>query len=343
MASRGKITIADVAKAAGVSSGTVSRVLNWRQGEAKISEATRKHVLETVERLGYQANPFASALRSQQSGVIGAIVRDIHDPFLSLMARELQRVAHARGIEFLMGHAEYNLETVRSQVKFMRTWFDGLIMIGDMSGDQVVMDELQAYGTPFVAVACGTHTHIPLVNTDEVEGTRLGMDYLYSLGHRRIGFIGNIEHAGVQERREAFLTYVHEKSLYWTDAYLQPAAYTRSAAITCVQRLLSLPVPPTAIFCTADLLALGAVSGALQMGWRVPEAVSIIGFDDVEESASAYPPLTTVRQPVNEIAQAAMDLLMERIQNPAAESEPKQLLVPPTLRIRRSCSPPVPH
>lgn len=340
MAPRGKVTIADVAKAAGVSSGTVSRVLNWRAGEVKISDSTRRLVLEKVEQLGYQANPFASALRSQQSGVIGAIVRDIHDPFLSLMAREVQRVAHAQGIEFLLGHAEYNLETVRSQLKFMRNWFDGLLMIGDMSGDHAIMEELQSYGTPFVAVACGTRPLIPLVNTDEASGTCLSMDYLHALGHRRIGFIGNTEHEGVQERFEAFMNYVQEKALYWTEAYAQHSPYTRRAAITCVQRLLSLPEPPTAIFCTADLLALGAVSGALQIGWRVPESISIIGFDDIEESAYSYPPLTTVRQPVGEMAQAAMDLLMKQITGPKSEDAPKRVLIKPSLKVRRSCSPP---
>jgi DNA-binding LacI/PurR family transcriptional regulator len=107
-----------------------------------------------VKRLGYQTNPFASALRMQRTGVIGVIIRDINDPFLSLMARELQRIAHAQGVELLMGFAEYDSETVRRQVNFMRHWFDGLLIIGDMPGDQAEFDDLRESGTSYVAVAC---------------------------------------------------------------------------------------------------------------------------------------------------------------------------------------------
>ncbi len=340
MTNRGRVTIAEVAKEAGVSPGTVSRVLNPRLDQnVKISEATRQQVMTAVKRLGYQTNPFASALRTQRTGVIGAIIRDINDPFLSLMARELQRIAHAQGVELLMGHAEYDLETVRRQLKFMRNWFDGLLIIGDMPGDQAVFEDLRESGTPYVAVACGTKAVTPFVNIDEERGTRLGLDYLFALGHRRIAFIGNTNHAGIRERWAAFQQFVEEKSLTWVDGYLQSCPYTRIASIGAVQRLLSLPMPPTAILCTSDLQALGAVSGAWQIGWRVPEAVSIMGFDDIEEASDTFPALTTIRQPVGDMAQQAMSLLMSLIQDPSKEAHLSRVIVQPRLMVRRSCSP----
>lgn len=335
------IKIADVAREAGVSAGTVSRVLNRRDADIKISAATQQVVIEAAERLGYQPNRFASALRTRQTGVIGAIVRDISDPFLSLMARELQRAAHARGVELLLGHAENEPRTVRRQLIFMRNWFDGLIILGDMPDDEAIFASLRESATPFVAVACGTQVGAPLVNIDEAQGTGQAMDYLYALGHRRIGFIGNTEHAATRERLDSFLQFVQERGLTWHEAYLQATPYTRKAAIASAQRLLSLPEPPTAIVCTADLLALGALSGAMQMGWRVPEAVSIISFDDIEEAVDVFPALTTLRQPVGEMAEQAIRLLLSLIENPLQDVSDNRILVQPSLMIRRSCSPAV--
>ncbi len=334
MSLRGRITLADVAKAAGVSAGTVSRVLNRRDSEIKISAATQRVVLEAAERLGYQPNLFASALRTRQTGVVGTIVRDINDPFLSLMARELQHAAHAQGIELLLAHAENEAQTIRRQLTFMRNWFDGLLILGDVPGDEAIFDDLRASRTSFVAVACGAETSAPLVNIDEAQGTRLALDYLASLGHRRIGFIGNTEHAGTRQRLAAF-----QRAVQGRPDYVQPTPYTRKGAIASTQRLLSLPEPPTAILCTADYLALGALSAAMHMGWRVPEALSIISFDDIEESVDVYPPLTTVRQPVGDMASAAVSLLLALIAG--EDVAERRILVQPRLMIRRSCAPAV--
>lgn len=336
------VTIADVAREAGVSAGTVSRVLNRRDADIKISKATQALVMQAAERLGYQPNRFASALRTRQTGVIGAIVRDISDPFLSLMARELQHAARRRGVDLLLSHAENEPETVRRQLTFMRNWFDGLIILGDMPDDEAIFASLREMGTPFVAAACGTHVNAPLVNIDEAQGMTQIMEYLHALGHRRVGFIGNTEHAGTRERLATFQDFVQAHRLTWRDDYLQPTPYARKAAIASVQRLLSLPQPPSAIVCTADLLALGALSGAMQMGWRVPEAVSIISFDDIEEAVDVFPALTTLRQPVGEMAEQAIRLLLRRIEQPTQEISDSRILVQPNLMIRRSCSPAVP-
>lgn len=337
MSERKHVTISDVAREAGVSAGTVSRVLN-RRSSAKISEATQKIVLEAAERLGYQLNPVASALRTQQTGLIGAIIRDINDPFLSLMAREVQRVAHGMGIELLMGHAEYDLQTVRRQINFMNHWFDGLLIIGDMPGDQEIFNDLNQRGTPYVTVACGPNSPMPRVNIDENEGIELALNYLTELGHRRIGFIGDVGHAGTRSRLNAFQQYLTTHGLPWDEAYLQPTIYTRGGAINSIQRLLTLPQPPSAVLCTSDLQALGAVTGAWQAGWRVPEAISIIGIDDIEEGRYSHPPLTTIRQPVGDMATSAIELLLNLIRDDLPEDRQRSLIVQPELIVRRSCT-----
>jgi len=336
-----RVTIIDVARAAGVSIGTASRVLNQRGGEIKISEETRNHVLEAARQLGYRPNPFASALRTQRTGVIGIIVRDMCDPFLSLLAREVQKVARAQGVDVLMAHAEYDLEIVGHHLAFMHShWFDGLLLLGDMPGDQAIINELQKTSTPFVAVARGEETSPPMVNVDETAATRLGLDYLTGLGHRRIAFLGNLEHGGVQERLVLFRRYFAERGLALPEEYVRTCANSRGAALACAQSLLTLPQPPTALFCATDLAALGAISGAQRLGRRVPDDISIVGFDDIEGAADSFPALTTIRQPVGEMAAAAVGLLMGFIDGTQTAEAEHRVLVAPRLMVRQSCAMP---
>ncbi|HEX2979879.1 MAG TPA: LacI family DNA-binding transcriptional regulator [Anaerolineaceae bacterium] len=341
MTTNKRITITDVARAAGVSPGTASRVLNQRGGDIKISEVTRKHVLDIAENLGYQPNPFAAALRTQKTGVIGVIVRDLCDPFLCTLAKAIQREARGHAVDVLFAHAEYDLEAVGHHLAFMHShWFDGLVLLGDMPGDQAIINELQKSHTPFVAVARGEQNSACMVNVDERMGIRLGMDYLRGLGHERIAFIGNLEHGGVKERAQLFEAYLTEENLPAGENSVQFCANQRSSATECAQSLLSRQPAPTALFCGTDLVALSALNAAHRLGLNIPEQVSILGFDDIPEAAEAYPALTTLRQPVGTMAQEAVRLLMERIDGDAEESEDARVILPPELVVRASCTPP---
>jgi LacI family transcriptional regulator len=339
MADRGKVTIGEVAREAGVSLATVSRVLNRRAGKIRISEATRERVMAAAERLGYRADPLAAAMRTGRTGVVGAIIRDVGDPFLALMIKELQRAAHERGLELLLGHAASDPKTARRQLEFMLDrWFDGLVLLGNLPDDSEVVAELERRAAPFVAVARGPEAGIPSVNVDEAHGTGLALDHLRSLGHERIAFVGNLRHAGVRERLAAYERYVEDHSLPWEEGYARDCPSRRSAAVAVARSLLSSPRPPTAVFCASDLLALGAMGGAWRAGKRVPEDVSVVGFDDIEEAADAYPPLTTVRQPTGEMASMAVDLLARLSENPSGDRG--SLIARPELVVRDSGAPP---
>ncbi|MEB2287661.1 MAG: LacI family DNA-binding transcriptional regulator [Anaerolineae bacterium] len=336
-----RVTIADVARAAGVSPGTVSRVINRRAGTVKISDATRHLVLETADRLGYSPNPFATALRTQRTGVIGAIVRDVGDPFLSMLLREIQHAARQEGVDVLFGHAEYDLQVVGRHLAFMHSHlFDGLLLLGDIQGDQAIIAELIKSNTPFVTVARGESTSFPLVNIDELAGTHLALDYLYGLDHRRIAFVGNLEHGGVSERLKFFRDFLHEKDLDACSAYIQTCANSRSAALQCAQQLLRLSAPPTAIFCATDLAALGVINGLLRAGWNVPAEMSVVGFDDIEGTADTSPALTTVRQPAGEMAERAVRLLMRLIEGAPLDDGEMRAVIQPKLIVRDSCAAP---
>lgn len=339
---RRKKTIAEVAAAAGVSIGTVSRVLNGRAGDVRISETTQRRVLEAAARLGYRADPFASAMRTGRTGVVGAIIRDVGDPFLTLMIGELQRTAQEAGLELLLGHAAEDPKTAERQLRFMLDrWFDGLVLLGNLPDDSGVVGELERRGVPFVAVARGPEAGIPSVNVDEERGTRLALDHLRSLGHERIAFVGNLEHAGVRERLGAYERYVEEHSLHREEGYARTCSSRRSAAVAVAQDLLGSQGAPTALFCASDLLAFGAIGGAWRAGLSVPERISVVGFDDVEEAADSFPPLTTVRQPADQMADMALRLLRRRMKEATQDGLQDLALAPPELIVRSSSGPAV--
>jgi Transcriptional regulators len=335
------ITIADIAKVAGVSLGTVSRVLNNRDGDIPISEKTREKVEEVAKKLGYRPNPFAAALRSQRTGVIGAVIRDISDPFLILIIKAIQKTLHAKNLELLIGHADYELETAERQFNLLlNRWSDGLLLLGNLPGDQTIISNFKKYNTPIVAIAGNISDMIPSVDFNNVIGTRAALNYLFELGHRGIAFIGNQEHAGVGERLAVFKEFLAEHSLPVSEEYIKTSPKTRGEALSCTRSLLSLAKSPTAIFCSSDLLALGVMSGAWQMGLEVPKDISIIGYDDIEEAAESYPSLTTIRQPAGAISKAAVELLLEFIGNPNGIEVNTKVSIDPELIIRNSCAAP---
>lgn len=335
------LTLADIARAAGVSVSTVSRVLGQRAGSIPISQATVERVREAARRLGYSPNPFASALRTQRTGVLGAILRDLGDPFLSVLVRALQRAAQQEGLDLLIGHAASDPETAERHLTFLlNPWFDGLFLLGNLPGDALLRQMLTLRPRPCVAVACGPKEELPAVTIDEDAGTQLALDHLYQLGHRRIAFLGNLEHAGVRERLAYFQHFVLARNLAWQEGYAQHCSSSRSEAATCMRHLLALSEPPTALFCASDLLALGAISGAWQMGCTVPGELSILGFDDIEEAAEGTPSLTTVRQPVEAMAEYATRLIRSLIEGRFPEEHERRLIVQPQLVIRQSCSVP---
>ncbi|WP_152397677.1 LacI family DNA-binding transcriptional regulator [Paenibacillus cellulositrophicus] len=329
------VTIADVAAKAGVSLATVSRVLNNRDGSIKISEKTKQKVLQSAQELGYQINPFAAALRSKRSGVIGAIIRDIHDPFLSLLVREVQKAAHDKGMEMLMGHADYDAHTAERQLHFMiNHWFDGLVLIGNLSTHSLLERSKQS-GTPIVSITGDRSLPIPQVRTDDAKGVHLALDHLIELGHHTIGFLGNLEHAGVRTRLRAFKDYLQHRGFEPDESHILDArdrftAFERSKAFFECRKA------PSALFCTSDQYALSAIRAAWYLNKRIPDDLSIIGFDDIEEAADSFPPLTTVKQPARELAITAINLLTGLIDGTRDTIEQSESVVEPQLIIRET-------
>jgi LacI family transcriptional regulator, repressor for deo operon, udp, cdd, tsx, nupC, and nupG len=335
-----KVTIAEVAKEAGVSIATVSRVLNQRDGNIKISQETKSAVQAAAGRLGYQADPFAAALRTRRTGLFGAIIRDLRDPFLIKLFIEMQAAAREKGIELLLGNANYDISTAGRQATLMNSlWFDGLILLGDMPGDLNIVQQFQHSKKPCVAVACGMRNDLPSINVDEAEAVKLILDYLLSLGHRRIACVGDPHLLGVEERISFFVAYAHQHEMILDPGYQQICPNDQRMAAQTAAVLMALPIPPTAIFCGTDLIAIGVIQQLLRSGVRVPEDVSVTGFDDIEVAANTFPALTTIRQQTSEIAHRALQMVVNMMQPAAFTGEQvfENILIKPELVIRESC------
>lgn len=332
------VTIKDVAREAGVSLGTASRVLNGKSSAIRISEETAERVLQAATRLNYRKNLFASGLRGEVSQVVGIIVRDLDDPFMRGFLRVFQDEAHKRNIDVLIGNAEYSSATAKRQIRFMaQHWFTGLVMLGNLPESEELRDALAGGRTPCIAVDCDDPRFGHSVGVDDESGARLALAHLIGLGHRRLMFVGDTSLAGVDLRAKAFKAFADAGKIDPASLVLSVSNRDNSDLSEVRDRLVA-PDRPTAVFCGSDRLALRILAMCKEIGLSVPGQVSVVGFDDIPESGESSPPLTTIRQPMAEMARAALDGLLAHGEDGAAEADSATLFAPP-LVVRESSAP----
>jgi len=353
MSKKSDVSIRDIARQAGVSITTVSRILNQDE-TLKIMESTRDRVMETAQVLGYQANFFAAALRSHRTGIIGALSPNLSGTFLPLLTQELQRAARAHGVELLIGTPEVDEVNIAAQLKSLQSLlFDGLLLLGDVLDYQASIRKLQGVQKPYVSVCAGVNVAPPLVNMDDEQATAMAVDYLVGIGHRRIAYLGSTRWNQEHERVVFFKTMMRRYGLAIPDSYLalMPVPYNpfdpnfrdmwTKVPLQAAQALMRLPEPPTAILCANDGFATAALKGAAQLGIDVPGELSIMGHNDEIQSTLFHPELTTIRQPLTEIASTAVELLLTMIERGAEENvDSARYLLMPQLMIRGTCAPP---
>lgn len=322
-----QVSITDIAREAGVSIAAVSRILN-EDSQIKVSPETRERVYDIARKHGYRANPFAAALRTKRTGIIGALSPNFAGTFLGVLMMELQREAKTRNIELLIGTPEVEAGQVAGQInKWQSLLFDGLLLLGDVLEYQSTIRKLQVLRKPYLSVCAGTQIDAPYVNVDDRIGVGLAIDYLVGLGHRRIAFIGSPHWSQEKIRAGLFRLSTNAHGIPAEDApivLMDEVTYIPFASnfqnmwtdypLRAAQELLKRNPRPTAIFCANDGFALAALKGIMQMGLRVPEDISIIGYNDELTSTLFFPELTTIRQPLGDIAHHALDLLLRQIE-----------------------------
>jgi DNA-binding LacI/PurR family transcriptional regulator len=337
-----KVQIAerDVARLAGVSQSTVSRVLNQAQASL-ISPETRARVVEAARQLGYSPDPLARALRGQRSGLLGLIVRDITDPFFARVTAELTTQARLQNYHIVLGHARGNPEEALQFTDILDARHtDGVFLLGDLQGDESALQTKLRFTNALVTICRGpSPASLYTVNTDNFAGVRALLDHLIGLGHRRIGFINGGCSSDLFERSQAYQGYIRQYNLPVRDDWVQSEPNNSQGGYLAMSRILACKERPSAVLAADDMMALGAIKAAKTIGCEVPDHISVVGFDDIEVASYFCPALTTISQPVAKMTAKAMELMMQLILDPQQAPEQRLTRLAPRLVVRQSSGP----
>lgn len=340
---RGTITIEDVARAAGVSAMTVSRVIN---GGQNVRDSTRAAVLQAVAELNYSPNNAARSLAAGRSTGIGLLYANPSAGYLSQFLIGALHAARRSGAHLVIESCESEDADEQAEVtrRFATSDVEGVILPPPLSEAQPILAELDAIGMPVVTVAMGVPRQDSLnVRIDDVAAAGEITRYLLDLGHRNIGFIkGHPNHIASQDRFRGFTEALREYDLNPDDVPVEQGYFSYRSGLAASERLFARPVRPTAIFASNDDMAAATVSVAHRLGLGVPDDLSVVGFDDTPLATSVWPELTTVKQPISAMAEAALELLVADLRGRRAASPRKstERVLSHALIIRESSGPP---
>ena len=335
---KSKITIHDVAAEAGVSFGTVSRVIN---NDVHVKKETRERVLEAIDRLDYVANRQARSLAGGKTNSIGLLVPDLGTAYIGEIIRGIDMELSLADLDLIVYTTHRAAHKEAGYVTNLASGMvDGLLLVLPRHPIDFI-DTLSKLDFPFVLIDHqGTGEDCPAVGATNWSGGFNATEYLIKLGHKRIGFItGSMDLGCSKDRLEGYrsalrMYHVDEiPELIYEGNFFQQDGYT--GALT----LLDLPEPPTAIFASNDVMAMGVLDAVRNKGLRVPEDISVIGFDDIPQASLIKPGLTTINQPLEKMGRVATQILLDMLENQG--KEPKRIELPTSLVIRESCTEPM--
>lgn len=319
------VTIYDVAREAGVSMATVSRVVN---NNPNVKPQTRKKVYEAIERLGYRPNAVARGLASKKTTTVGVVIPDISDSIVAEVARGIEDIANMYHYNIILCNADRRKEKeIRVINTLLEKQVDGLLFMGGM----ITEEHIQAFRTsPVPVVLCATsdeNQSVPSVDIDHEKAAMDAVQALYERGHRKIGLIsGTLEDLTHNYMRyKGYRTALEKFGLEFREDYVRIGNNRYEAGIEVMNYLLQLEDRPTAILAANDEMAIGAIHTVLDNGLRVPEDISIVGIDNVRMASMVRPRLTTVAQPMYDIGAVSMRLLTKLMKNEPVD-EPRVIL-----------------
>jgi LacI family transcriptional regulator len=330
---RQRPTIYDVARLAGVSTATVSRALN---GTGQIAPSTRASIEAAVEQLGYRPNTIARSLVTKSTQTIALLLPDITNPFYAALVSGIQQVALSHGHTMLLCTTESDAEREEHYLRVLRAkqvdgaLVDGLVLPSDRIAR--IVEE----GFPIVCLDRDIDSRsIPLVQVDNRLGGRMATEHLVDLGHTEIAHVTGARELKISDERLAgYREVLAAAGLNAAPALVREGRFTEEGGHEAARVLLLHKPPPTAIFAANDLSALGVLNAVAETGRKVPDDVSVVGFDDLRLAAFTSPPLTTVRQPGIEIARLATEILIGLTQG--RRTEKMRHLLEPELVVRGS-------
>jgi LacI family transcriptional regulator len=340
---RGSVTIEDVARAAGVSAMTVSRVINK---ERNVREETRQTVLETIERMNYSPNTAARSLAAGDATHIGLLYSNPSAAYLSQFLVGALDGARQAGCHLVIEACESENEAEQCEVarRFANADAEGVILPPPLSESVPILTELALAGTPVVTVAMGKlYPNALNVRIDDFAAAKEMTEYLIGLGHKRIGFIkGHPAQIASAERERGFMAAVTEAGLKMDDVSIEQGYFTFRSGLEAAERLLDCSSHPTAIFASNDDMAAAVVGVAHRRGLDVPRDLSVVGFDDTAPATTVWPELTTIRQPVSAMAGTALELLLGelKLNRRGRTGTSQEAILDHELVIRDSAGPP---
>ena len=307
-----KATITDVAREAGVSMKTVSRVLN---NEPNVAQATRERVRDVAKRLQYSPNLAARGLASSRSYLIALAFDNASDSYITNIQRGAIEACRKRGYHVVLEPISLDRgEEEEAELTFNRLAVDGVILTPPLSDSTTLRAKLRALNVPYVLVAPEAPGRAPTVRMDDVEAAREMTEYLLGQGHTDIGFIlGNPEHSATGLRRAGFEAAMEAHGLSVDHSRVVAGDFSYKSGVDAAERLLGdASNRPSAIFASNDDMAAGVISVASRLGLAVPSDLAICGFDDTPIATILHPKLTTVAQPIHEMGRKAAELLVDR-------------------------------
>ncbi len=327
-------TIDDVARQAGVSTATVSRVINQHP---RVAAATRRRVRQAMEALGYEPNNLARNLRARSLRVFGLIVPDILASFFTAIARGVEDVAYAHGFSVMLSNSDGDPFKEAEYLRTLRTERVAGIILGPTEKANAEARSVLRAGIPLVTIDRRiAELELDAVTTDSDAGIAAAVEHLHGHGHRAIGFIGGpLDVSTGRRREEAFFAALRRLGLATSSEWVAQADFREDGGQQAALEMLTATNRPTALFVANEMMTLGALRAVRGVGLSMPKDLAVIGFDDTPWARLLDPPLTVVAQPAYDIGRLAAEALLRRIDDPARRVSTS--LLAPQFLVRASC------
>jgi LacI family transcriptional regulator len=328
-------TISDVAKLAGVSKTTVSRFLNDKSA-GNMTEETKHKIMEAVECLNYKPNNIARSLKGKQTKAIGFIVHDISNPFFQPLVSGVESVLYQSGYSLVLCNTNLDLnEELLCLDTLAQRQIDGILL----AGLDISVEHLKDFKADIPIVLLERQVDedsYDIVSVDNFKGAYIGVEHLIQLGHKKIAHVtGNERSRVAKERVEAFCKCLHDYGMSVDSNYIIKGNYKLESGYEAMKRLMLLSNKPTAVFFGNDNMAVGGMRYLFENNIRIPDEISIVGFDDIIISSMITPPLTTIRQPIYQMGRKATSILLDRV-NKKNSDKKENIILEPSLIVRSS-------
>jgi LacI family transcriptional regulator, galactose operon repressor len=330
-----RLDIRDVARHANVSIATVSRTIN---GVTTVDKELAKRVWKAIEGLNYYPNTQARALVSGRSKIFGLLISEITNPFFPELIQGFENVAVENGYDIMISSTNYDVRRMQVCVRRLLERNVEGVAVMTFGIEAPLLDELASRNVPLVFVDVGPpNPHVSTLTVNYHQGIREGVQHLAALTHRDIAFVsGPLQQLSCQLRKSAFLTSMEEIGITPPPELLLEGDHTLEGGMRAADQLLKLEELPTAVMCSNDMTAIGVLRTFTRAGLRIPQDVSVIGFDDIHLAEFVFPPLTTVNMSRTAIARAAFEALRDDVEDRKTNAKDRSKVIPTRLTVRQS-------